>query len=152
MYALRSLVAAVILLASLSTALGDAAFDRRVTEFATMGEGLKAAALDLLNHHRLARVRTIRTLVWKYDPSDIPEEKAYYIANLSAAMGVEPEAPLRFTNRDTLRRLLAAVVREENGLDHGRPYFDDETLARAVDQACESVAGQPPPGSICEAR
>lgn len=110
----------------------DPAFE----QFATMTLGVRAGILNLLNHIRAAnRALTVPTLAWeitKWAPSSENNTAAYVEAVCKLSL-LRPETILRVDDRDTITRLVRAMIYVENGR-----HIDFDIIQRAYTLASQS--------------
>jgi len=92
--------------------------------------GIRAMAAILRNYQRRLGLKSLAQIIGRWAPVG-ENDTAGYVAAVSKAMAVEPRAPLDLRNDATLRSLIAAIIRHENGL---QPY-DPETIDLAIDLA-----------------
>lgn len=87
--------------------------------------GLRAMAKVLLAYSTLHGRRTVRAIVERWAPTSENDTDAY-VAMVSRAMGVDPDAPLELSRDDVLSDLMRAMIRHENG---GQPYHPSLILS-----------------------
>ena len=92
--------------------------------------GIRAMAVILRNYQRRLGLKSLAQIIGRWAPAG-ENDTAGYVAAVSKAMGVDPRAPLDLRNDATLRALIAAIIRHENGL---QPY-DLDTIDLAIDLA-----------------
>ena len=101
--------------------------------------GIRAMAVILRNYQRRHGLKSLAQIIGRWAPA-AENDTAGYVAAVSKAIGVGPErgqvdgfevAPVDLRDGATLRPLIAAIVRHENGL---QPY-DLETIDLAIDLA-----------------
>lgn len=92
--------------------------------------GIRAMAVILRNYQRRHGLKSLAQIIGRWAPA-AENDTAGYVAAVSKAIGVEPRAPVDLRDGATLRPLIAAIVRHENGL---QPY-DLETIDLAIDLA-----------------
>jgi len=115
---------------------GKVGVSNNLVEFDSIENGLRAAALNLLNQQCLHGLTTVEDIVPKY-ATGAPDPAAY-IKNIHDWMGTSPGQQLDLKNPDQLRALLGAFVRHESGPGQNKqPRFDDAMLSRAVTAAHE---------------
>jgi hypothetical protein len=91
--------------------------------------GLRALAILLRNYGRQG-YRTIATVISRYAPSS-ENNTAAYVAAVRNATGIPATQLLDLNSRDTVRGLMLAIVKHENG---SQPY-DAGMIERALDLA-----------------
>lgn len=92
--------------------------------------GLRAGAVLLVNHYERRDADTLRKLIPIWAPATENDVDAY-VNVVATRMGVHPDQRLDLTNPDTMRGLLEAMVRHENGV---QPYTQaqfDAAMLRA---------------------
>ena len=92
--------------------------------------GIRAMAVILRNYQKRVGLKSLAQIIGRWAPAG-ENDTAGYVAAVGKAMGVDPRAPLDLGNDATLRALIAAIIRHENGL---QPY-DLETVDLAIDLA-----------------
>jgi hypothetical protein len=92
--------------------------------------GIRAMAVILRNYQRRLGLKSLARMIGRWAPAG-ENDTAGYVAAMGKAMGVDPRAPIDLGNDVTLRALIAAIIRHENGL---QPY-DLETVDLAIDLA-----------------
>ncbi len=93
---------------------GDGAFLR----FVSPEYGIRALARLLLAYQDRHGINTIRGIISRYAPAS-ENDTAAYIASVSQHVGASPDAPLDLHNPGTLRAIIEAIIRHENGI---QPY------------------------------
>ena len=110
----------------------DPAFE----QFATMTLGVRAGILNMLNHIRASnRALTVPTLAWevsKWAPAS-ENNTAAYIETVCKLSLLRPETILRVDDRDTITRLVRAMIYVENG-----QHLDFDIIQRAYTLASQS--------------
>lgn len=92
--------------------------------------GIRAMAVILRNYQRRNGLKSIAQIIGRWAPAG-ENDTAGYAAVVSKEMGVGPRERLDLGDRPTLRALVAAIIRHENGL---QPY-DLDTIDLAIDLA-----------------
>jgi hypothetical protein len=80
--------------------------------------GLRAMAKVLLVYSTRHGRRTVRAIIERWAPTSENDTDAY-VAMVSRAMGVGPDAPLDLTKDMVLSDLMRAIIQHENGV---QPY------------------------------
>ena len=111
----------------------DQSGDARFIVFSGPEWGLRALARVLRNYSRLHGHSTVRRIITRWAPPKENDTEAY-IAQVSNALGVSPDAVLELSNPDVLAGLMEAIIRHENGQ---QPY-SRELILRGI--SMESVA------------
>jgi len=95
--------------------------------FATPGDGIRAAARNLLTLQRRDKLQTIRQLITAWAPATENPTTAY-VKNVADGVGVEADTPIDLENVRTLTAMVRAIIHQENG----RNIYDDELLSENV--------------------
>jgi hypothetical protein len=107
--------------------------DADFVAFISADYGLRAGARILLTYE-LKGFDTVAKIIRRWAPPN-ENDTAAYIADVARQVGVNPDAPVDLKNPGLMAKMLAAIVRHENG---EQPYTD-ATLDRAVQLALESA-------------
>jgi len=86
--------------------------DGTFEQFDTMANGVRALAVTLKNYQRIYGLDTVRGLITRWSATD----QDAYVANVSSALGVDPDAPISPADPDTLTALINAIITQENGV------------------------------------
>jgi hypothetical protein len=97
--------------------------------------GLRAMGRVLVNYGRIHGLNTISGIISRWAPDSENNTEAY-IDSVSDALGWWSWLPLDLENPDTLRDLMKAIVKHENGV---QPY-SEEIYDRALAMVGESYA------------
>jgi hypothetical protein len=92
--------------------------------------GIRAIAVILRNYQKRLGLKSLAQIIGRWAPAG-ENDTAGYVAAVGKAMEVDPRTPLDLGNDTTLRALIAAIIRHENGL---QPY-DLDTIDLAIDLA-----------------
>ena len=92
--------------------------------------GVRAMAVVLRNYQRKHGLNTIARIIRRWAPAGENDATAY-VSAVAKRLGIEPGARLDLGRVDTLRDLIAAIIRHENGF---QPY-DLDTIDTAIDLA-----------------
>lgn len=90
--------------------------------------GIRAMAAILRNYQMRNGVKSLAQIVGRWAPTE-ENDAAGYAAAVAKGMGIDPRRHLDLQDRSTLRALIAAIIRHENG---PQPY-DVETIDMAID-------------------
>lgn len=90
--------------------------------------GIRAMAKILRNYQRRYGLRTINQIIGRWAPA-VENDTAAYAAAVAKAMRVGTGQRLDLADAATLRDLIAAIIRHENGV---QPY-DLDTIETAID-------------------
>jgi hypothetical protein len=105
-----------------------------LVQFDSLQNGLRAAALNLLNQRCLHRMDTVETIIRKYAKTRRDPQK--YINSIHTWMGTAPEQRLDLRDRDQLHSLLHAVLLEESSIGSDTdPGYDSAMLDQAISDA-----------------
>lgn len=103
------------------------------TDFCTFSSaeyGIRAMGKILLNYDRKYGLRTVSKIIDRWAPPN--ENNTYaYIAHVAQVLNVDPDEAIDLTNHETLKLLIGAIIKHENGYN---PY-DDATLLKGI-QLC----------------
>lgn len=80
--------------------------------FDTMTDGVRALARILTNYGGQG-LDTVQEIITKWSTTD----QAAYVANVAAALDVDPNDVLDMTNEDTITNLTNAIIKQENGFN-----------------------------------
>jgi hypothetical protein len=80
--------------------------------FDTMVDGVRALA-KILDNYGAAGYNTVQAIISRFSATD----QSAYIANVSAALNVDPTTVLDMTNTDTITNLVNAITTQENGFN-----------------------------------
>lgn len=106
--------------------------DEAFETFATPELGIRAMAKLLLNYQRHRGLRTVDEIIGRWAPP-MENDSDAYAAAVAFALEVDCETRIDLTDLRTLRRLVTAIIRHENGVV---PYSDkqiDDGVAMALD-------------------
>jgi hypothetical protein len=92
--------------------------------------GIRAMAVILRNYRRRHGLRTLAQIIGRWAPAT-ENDTAAYVKAVAKAIRALPRATLDLQAGATLRDLIAAIIRHENGL---QPY-DPDTIDAAIDLA-----------------
>lgn len=112
--------------------------DGAFVSFAAPAWGIRALARTLITYQDKHGLRTVRDLIYRWAPP-VENDTESYVAAVSAALGVYPEAEIDVTQHAVMLPLCQAIALHENGSGkaYGRPvyWYDadtwDEGLRRA---------------------
>ena len=90
--------------------------------------GIRAIAAILRNYQARNGLKSLAQIIGRWAPAG-ENDTASYVAAVGKEMGVDPRAHLDLQDVATLRALIAAIIRHENGF---QPY-DAETIDMAID-------------------
>lgn len=109
--------------------------DQKDPDFCTFRSpfwGLRAMARILLNYQRRSNRNTVRQIIERWAPP-VENDTGAYVRAVANEIGINPETPVDLTNAGLLARLVAAIVRHENGQ---QPYS-----LEAISEACAAAIG-----------
>ncbi len=92
--------------------------------------GIRALCRTLLTYSGRHGLRTVRTIISRWAPPNENNTDAY-VAAVAKAVGVLDGEPIDLSRGDTMRLLVKAIIRHENGQ---QPY-DDATIDDAMKKA-----------------
>jgi hypothetical protein len=99
--------------------------------FDSPSNGIRALGIVLRNYDRKYHLDTVRMIINRYAPATENDTGAY-IRHVSAVLGVQPDQRIDVHDRETLARLVRAIVQHENGVRN--PYMPSIIMA-GVDAA-----------------
>jgi hypothetical protein len=79
--------------------------------FATMVKGLRAASRNLANYQNLHGINTVDGAIRRWSKTD----QDAYVANVAAALGVDPHDDIDLTDGSTQLGMLRAMIVQETG-------------------------------------
>lgn len=109
--------------------------DAEFFQFVSAKYGIRALARTLIAYQDRHAIRTVEAIIGRWAPP-IENRTSAYVAHVSNRMGVLANEPLDLHDYRTLRALVEAIIRHENGR---QPYPDAEIDAGLV------LAGVEPP-------
>jgi len=92
--------------------------DSAFIQFVSPEYGLRALAKIIMNYQTLYGLNTIRGVISRYAPS-IENNTQAYIDAVARQVGASPDAPLDFSRRGIMQKMISAIVQHENGM---QPY------------------------------
>jgi hypothetical protein len=92
--------------------------------------GIRAMAVILHNYQRRHGLKTVAQIIGRWAPAT-ENDTAAYIKAVAKAIRASPRAALYLQEGSTLRDLIAAIIRHENGV---QPY-DVDTIDAAIELA-----------------
>ena len=107
----------------------DQQTDSAFVRFDSAENGVRALTVLLRNYSRQG-YRTVAQIIGRYAP---PNENATfaYASQVARALGVATNVPLDLNDRDTLFRLVRAIIAHENG----RVSYSDAQITAGIDRA-----------------
>jgi hypothetical protein len=105
----------------------DASFE----EFKSPVWGIRAGAKVLRNYQRLHGLNTVSDIINRFAP---PTENitTSYIDHVAKKLNVSPFDPINLNNHDTLKQLVSAVIKHENGVNPYTEAVIDEAISMAL--------------------
>lgn len=92
----------------------DQSGDPRFVVFSHPAWGIRAIARTLITYQDKHGLRTVRGIIQRWAPSS-ENDTAAYVESVSARLGVTPDASIDVYEYATMRALVEAIVRHENG-------------------------------------
>lgn len=92
--------------------------------------GLRAMCRVLIQYQKRHNRRTVNEIIGRWAPPTENDTMAYQ-RSVAVALGVLPDEPIDVSRPDTMRALVKAIIRHENGM---QPYEDsviDEAMKKA---------------------
>jgi hypothetical protein len=102
----------------------DGAFCR----FSDAKHGIRAMAVILKNYNAKHGIGNIAQVIGRWAPPNENNTQSY-IASVCAALGRSANDPISFSDKNTLLRLCAAIIRHENG----KCPYDNAEIAAALE-------------------
>jgi hypothetical protein len=102
----------------------------RFARFDTMVHGIRALAKQILTNYRNRDCTTVRLMINRWAPPNENETTAY-VNFVCTGVGVDPDDPIDAEDKDTLVKMVRAIICQENG----RCRETDETLGEACELA-----------------
>lgn len=85
--------------------------DGTFEQFDTMANGIRALAVLLKNYQSIYGLNTVDAIIRRWSTTD----QDAYVANVAAALGVDPYDSIDATDYDTLNALVTAIITQEDG-------------------------------------
>ncbi len=104
--------------------------DARFVSFESPQYGIRALATVLLTYYRQHNLKTISGIIKRFAPPTENDTQSYIMA-VSQEVGVKPDEIINVSNRDTLEKLVTAIIRHENG----RVSYSPDIIRAGVDLA-----------------
>jgi hypothetical protein len=104
--------------------------DARFVSFKTPQYGIRALATVLLTYYRQHNLKTISGIIKRFAPPTENDTQSYIMA-VSQEVGVKPDEIINVSNRDTLEKLVTAIIRHENG----RVPYSPDIIQAGIDLA-----------------
>jgi hypothetical protein len=79
--------------------------------FSSMMKGLRAASKNLANYQNIHAINTVDAAIRRWSKTD----QDAYVANVAAALGVDPHDSIDLTDGSTQLGMLRAMIVQENG-------------------------------------
>lgn len=104
--------------------------DPNFEQFISMKYGLRAAFVLLRRYIWHYKRKTIAAIITAWSPSN-ENNTNRYIDMVSQLMGIAPDAPIDYSDKDTMVKLVQAMCVVENG----RPLPDEKLIHQAYEMA-----------------
>lgn len=88
--------------------------DTEFEQFVNMECGVRAGFCILRRYIRRYKLNTIRLIISRWAPEK-ENQTASYIQSVSKKMGIDPDTEILFEDRDTMMKLVDAMIRVECG-------------------------------------
>jgi hypothetical protein len=111
--------------------LDDPPTDGRFCRFKTPQFGLRVICKLLIAYQQNHGCNTIRAMIDRWAPPTENDTEAY-ISEVAAAAGVGADDPIVASNPTVMRQLIKGIVRQENGLNNGAPWYADGAIDDAM--------------------
>lgn len=108
----------------------DTPTDPHFEQFVSMKYGLRAAFVLLRRYIWHYKRQTIAAIISAWAPST-ENNTNKYIEVVSGLMGIAPDAPIDYSDKDTMVKLVQAMCVVENG----RPLPDEKLINQAYEMA-----------------
>jgi hypothetical protein len=114
----------------------DQSGDSRFVVFTDAVWGIRALAKVLLTYSRVYPqdtphdIDTVREIVNRWAPQ-VENDTGAYVNAVAKELGVTPDDQIDVTDTDTMKALVVAIIRHENG----RVVYDDDVLTDGVQRA-----------------
>lgn len=109
--------------------------------FAAPVWGVRAGLRNLDTYRRVHGLRSVRQMIGRWAPAHDRNPEAAYVRFVARRVGIAPDTPVPETH-DSLRRLVAAIIRFECGYDAVGPEIIAQAMALMADE--ETRAGRDP--------
>lgn len=96
--------------------------------------GIRATAIILTNYQKKYELKTVRAMITRWAPASDNNDPNSYAEEVARAMGIGPDTPFEFHQRDLALTMIRAMVVQENGSDyrdHYEPTVYEEGLSLA---------------------
>lgn len=114
--------------------------DPRYVTFATPEAGIRAMGKTLLTYQDKHGLNTVEGIISRWAPATENNTPAY-IASVSKALGVPPDAPIDLHDSGTMNRITRAIIQVENGPAANK--ITDQQIALGLSAATGSAALPP---------
>lgn len=107
--------------------------DQKDPDFCTFNSpfwGIRAMARILLGYQQRRAINTVQGIIERWAPP-VENDTGAYVKAVAHEIGINPEVRIDLTNAGLLARLVAAIVRHENGQ---QPYS-----LEAISEACAAA-------------
>lgn len=114
----------------------DQSSDPRFVVFDAPEWGIRAMVRVLRSYRDKYGLRTVKGIINRWAPRIENNTEAYYVT-VAKKLGVDPDDEIDIDDRDTLRTLIKAIIRHENGQgpeDDGG-WYDDATIDEGISRA-----------------
>lgn len=88
--------------------------DQAFFRFESPAWGIRALASIMHTYQVKHGLKTVRAIISRWAPPEENDTEAY-IATVAKAMGMDPEKPVDLMQGDTMRGLVLAIIKHENG-------------------------------------
>jgi len=105
----------------------DPAVESRFARFDKPESGIRAMGKLLQTYQTKHKLNTVEGIINRWAPS-VENNSEAYVAQVSKALGVNPNETVNLKDSDTLFKLVKAIIKHENGT---MPY-DDNTILNGV--------------------
>jgi hypothetical protein len=110
--------------------------DREFFTFQSPAYGIRALAVTLITYQDRHALKTVDAMIRRWAPP-VENKTSAYIAAVALAMGVAPSEAIDVQDHATLKAMVKAIIRHENGQ---QPYGDAQ-----IDEGLRLAGVTPPP-------
>ena len=106
-------------------------YDASFEEFKSPVWGIRAGAKTLRNYQRLHGLNTVSGIINRFAPST-ENNTTSYIDHVAKKLNVSPFDSINLDNHETLKQLVNAVIKHENGINPYTEAVIDEGVKMAL--------------------
>lgn len=109
--------------------------DKSFCSFSSPTMGIRALARVLLTYYRKYKLDTVACIIDRWAPT-VENDTEAYVKSCCVQMCVDKDTPLKLTSYATLKSLVIAIIKHENG----RIIYPDSIISDGVSLALGVVA------------